>query len=208
VNKYIKKLNNFLINEISQLENPLIVEFGVKNGISTNIFLDICKKKNGKLFSIDIDDCSNVSKSNNWTFIKTRDDNFEFLEKKLPDQFDLIYLDTIHTANHVEKIFYHYYQKLKINGLFIIDDISWIPYVKDNYRNTFYCEINNQETFNRILEIYRSNEKNFDLEFSFLDEGLAKIKKNNNNSLNLKRKIMSRKHSIKNLFRKINAGST
>ena len=207
MNKYIKKLNNFLINEISQLENPLIVEFGVKNGISTNIFLDICKKKNGKLFSIDIDDCSNVSKSNNWTFIKTRDDNFEFLEKKLPDQFDLIYLDTIHTANHVEKIFYHYYQKLKINGLFIIDDISWIPYVKDNYRNTFYCEINNQETFNRILEIYRSNEKNFDLEFSFLDAGLAKIKKNNN-SLNLKRKIMSRKNSIKNLFRKINAGST
>ena len=208
MNKYIKKLNNFLINEIGQLENPLILEFGVKTGISTNIFLDICEKKNGKLFSIDVDDCSNVSKSNNWTFIKTRDDNFEFLEKKLPDQFDLIYLDTIHTANHVEKIFYHYYQKLKINGLFIIDDISWIPYVKDNYRNTFYCEINNQETFNRILEIYRSNEKNFDLEFSFLDEGLAKIKKNNNNSLNLKRKIMSRKNSIKNLFRKINVGST
>ena len=208
MNKYIKKLNNFLINEIGQLENPLILEFGVKTGISTNIFLDICEKKNGKLFSIDVDDCSNVSKSNNWTFIKTRDDNFEFLQKKLPDQFDLIYLDTIHTANHVEKIFYHYYQKLKINGLFIIDDISWIPYVKDNYRNTFYCEINNQETFNRILEIYRSNEKNFDLEFSFLDEGLAKIKKNNNNSLNLKRKIMSRKNSIKNLFRKINVGST
>ena len=197
-----------MINEIGQLENPLILEFGVKTGISTNIFLDICEKKNGKLFSIDVDDCSNVSKSNNWTFIKTRDDNFEFLQKKLPDQFDLIYLDTIHTANHVEKIFYHYYQKLKINGLFIIDDISWIPYVKDNYRNTFYCEINNQETFNRILEIYRSNEKNFDLEFSFLDEGLAKIKKNNNNSLNLKRKIMSRKNSIKNLFRKINVGST
>lgn len=208
MDKYIKKLNNFVLNELNQINEPTILEFGVKSGDSTKIFLEICEKRNGKLFSIDIDDCSNVSKSDHWTFFKTRDDNFEFLERKLPNKFDLIYLDTIHTANHVEKIFYYYYKKLKINGSFIIDDISWLPYVKDNYRNTFYCEINNQETFYRILEIYRSNEKNFNLEFSFLDSGLAKIKKISENNLNIKRKIISRKNSFKNLVRKINARSS
>ena len=33
----------------------------------------------------------------------------------------------------------------------------WIPYVKNNYRDNFGCEIANIETFERILEIYRNN---------------------------------------------------
>ena len=40
-----------------------------------------------------------------------------------------------------------YFNRLKINGLFIIDDISHLPYIKNNIRDNFYCEINNKETF-------------------------------------------------------------
>ena len=100
--------------------------------------------------------------------MKTRDDNFEFLKEKLPKKFDLIYLDSIHEADHVQKIFYHYYEFLKIGGQFYIDDISWLPYLKSNYRDNFYCEINNKETFERLMKIYNNNFDNFDIYFTYI----------------------------------------
>ena len=49
----------------------------------------------------------------NWTFIQSRDDNFDYLENK-HQKFDVIYLDSLHEADHVEKILYYYFDKLKI----------------------------------------------------------------------------------------------
>lgn len=202
-NDYIRKLNNFMIDEIKDIKNIKILEFGVRKGVSTKLFLDLCKINNGKLYSVDVEDYSKLIDDDNWTFIHCRDDNYEKIEKIIPDEFDLIYLDSWHEPNHVEKIIYHYYPKIKKNGLYIIDDICWIPYVKNNYRDNFGCEIANIETFERILEIYRNNSLNFDLDFTFVGSGLAKMTKKNENKLNLKQKIKSRKYSFKNLMKKL-----
>lgn len=199
---YLYKIDTFLKKDLLKIENPQIVEFGVREGRSTKLFLDLCEKNNGKLFSIDVDDYSNLYKNKNWQFIRSRDDNFNFLEEILPKNLDIIYLDSLHEADHVEKIFYHYFSKLKINGYFFIDDISWIPYLQTEVRNNFYCEINNSETFERILSIYLSNQSNFDIEFSFISSGMCKIKKKSDN-LNLKKKLIYRTNSLKNYLRKI-----
>ena len=127
----------------------------------------------------------------------------DFLKNKIPEKFDIIFLDTLHEAQHVKKIFCYYYKFLKTNGFFFIDDTSWLPYVKNNYRDRFYAEINNQETFKILLEIYFSNYHNFDLEFSFVSSGFALAKKLNNNELNSPKKIPSRKLGVKNFMRKI-----
>ena len=37
-------------------DNPFILEFGVRQGRSTKMFLEICERNNGSLISIDIDD--------------------------------------------------------------------------------------------------------------------------------------------------------
>ena len=63
-------------------------------------------------------------------------------------------------------------------------------------------EMNNHETFDRIVEISNSNNDCFDLEFSFVGTGIARIRKLSNNKLNISNKLKSRKFSIKNLFRK------
>lgn len=202
-NDYIRKLNNFMIEEIKEIKNIKILEFGVRKGVSTKLFLDLCKINNGKLYSVDVEDYSKIIDDDNWTFIHCRDDNYEKIEKIIPDEFDLIYLDSWHEPNHVEKIIYHYYPKIKKNGLYIIDDICWLPYIKNNYRDNFGCEIANIETFERILEIYRNNSLNFDLDFTFVGSGLAKMKKINENKLNLKKKLISRKYSFKNFIKKI-----
>jgi hypothetical protein len=141
--------------------------------------------------------------SENWKFFKTRDDNFEYIKKNIPEQLDVIYLDSVHEAKHVEKIFYNYYNFLKVGGYFIIDDISHLPYLKNNLRNNFFNEINNQETFKKILDIYNSNYNNFDLIFSFVSSGMAKIIKKKDSPLNINKKIISRENSIKNFLRLI-----
>ena len=199
---YDYKIEVFLKDQIQKISNPNILEFGVREGRSTKIFLDLCKKKNGKLFSVDVDDYSHLFNDKNWTFLKTRDDNFEFLKNKLPKKFDIIYLDSLHEADHVEKIFYYYYEFLEIGGHFYIDDISWLPYLKTSLRNNFYCEINNKETFERLMEIYNNNLNNFDIFFTFISSGMCRIIKKDNQLNGLKR-ILTREKSLKNIFRKI-----
>ena len=159
---HYRKLKNFVYEKIQHIKEPTILEFGVREGVSTKMFIELCEVQFGNVYSIDINDCKSVSKSKRWNFIQSRDDNFDFLKNKIPEKFDIIFLDTLHEAQHVKKIFCYYYKFLKTNGLFFIDDTSWLPYVKNNYRDRFYAEINNQETFKILLEIYFSNYHNFD----------------------------------------------
>ena len=202
-NQYINKIEEFFLNDLKKIKEPKIIEFGVRFGFSTKKIIEICEKNNGFLHAIDIDDCSDVSDSKLWKFYKSRDDNFEYLDKFLPKDVDLIYLDSLHEADHIEKIFYHYYPSLKVGGLFIFDDISWLPYLKNKKRNNFNCEINNEEIFNKILQIKSENENHFDLYFSFKGSGSAKIVKTSEDTLRRSMAIKSRKYSFKNTVRKI-----
>ena len=151
---YIEKIEVNLFELIKNINNPSILEFGVQNGESTIRFLNLCNQNNGYLYSVDIDDCSKVSDDKRWRFIKSRDDNFKFVKSQIPNELDVIFIDSLHEAKHIENIFYNYYDLLKVGGYLFIDDISHLPYVENGIRNKFYCEINNKETFNRLLEIY------------------------------------------------------
>jgi predicted O-methyltransferase YrrM len=124
------KLDNFLFPHIYQIKEPIILELGVQKGRSTKKFLELCNKNNGKLFSVDLDDCSNVSKDKRWKFFQTRDDNFEFIKSQIPNKIDVLFIDTLHEANHVKKLFYEYYPLLNINGYIFIDDISHLAILK------------------------------------------------------------------------------
>ena len=200
--EYNYKIDTFMFESIKDIIKPKFLEFGVKQGRSTRKFLDLCTVNNGKLISVDVDDYRHLYEDPNWSFIQCRDDDFEKLDKYVKDKLDVIYLDSLHEATHVEKIFYHYFSKLKINGFFFIDDISWIPYTKNSPRNNFYCEINNKETFDKLLDIYNSNQESIDIYFSFISSGMCKIIKKKEN-LNLPLKVATRQKSLKNLIRRI-----
>jgi len=199
--KFLKIFNN----EFQNLKkNFSILEFGVSSkALSTTIFLDQCKNKNGKLYSIDINNYAYHFNSKNWKFLHTRDDNFKYIDKNIPKKFEIIYLDTIHSAEHVKKILYHYYKKLKKGGVFVIDDISHLPYLKNREKNNFSLEINNLETFEILLDILNSNKENIHLELSFIGTGVAKITKLSNFKLKKPQAVSSRKFSFQNLLRKI-----
>ncbi len=109
----IKKLE-IIKKKIFEIKKINILELGVQKGISTKMFLNICNKNNGKLTSIDIQDCSKVSKSKRWKFIKSSDDNFNYIKSKIKNnKFDVLFIDSLHEPNHVKKVFFYYYEYVK-----------------------------------------------------------------------------------------------
>ena len=84
-----------------------------------------------------------------------------------------------------------------------IDDISHLPYLKGSERDNFYCEINNSETLEKILEIYKNNITNFNLHISYISSGLAIIQKKTVRKLIKPNTLYSRKSSLKNFLRKL-----
>ena len=96
--------------------------------------------------------------------------------KDIPEKLDIIYLDSLHEASHVEKIFYHYFDKLTIGGYFFIDDISWLPYLKNSSKDNFIVRLTIEKLFKNI-EIYNLNFEKFDISFDFTSSGTCRIKK-------------------------------
>ncbi len=43
--EYEKKISNFILPELTNFNQPNILEFGVRFGVSTNLFLKVCEKK-------------------------------------------------------------------------------------------------------------------------------------------------------------------
>ena len=201
--KYLYKLQKNIVPIIQNIKNPKILELGVRHGVSTNFFLEYCEKNDGKLYSVDIDDCSKISSSNKWKFIHSRDDEYDKIIKETGSNFDLIYIDSFHNANHVCKIIYLYFMDLKKSGHIFVDDISWILYSKKNDRDNFNSEINNYETFLKILDILNANMNQIEVSFDFTSSGFCKIKKIETNQLSNPKRIIQRNHSIKNLIRRI-----
>ena len=191
-----------MIERIKHFQNIQILELGVKRGTSTKKFIELCNVNNGFLTSIDINDCSNVIKSDRWKFIHSSDDNFDMLDKIIPKNLDFIFIDSLHEPNHIKKVFYHYYKFLKKGGICIIDDISWLPYSKSGIYDNEFTENINRSTFNKILQIYNQNLENFYLDFFFKDSGYGIITKIKENPLNKPGKISSREFGLKNFLRK------
>ena len=194
--EYIKKF-------ISDIKNINILEFGVMHGRSTKMFLEICDNMEGTLTSIDINDHKNLFNNPRWKFIQSRDDNFDLINQIENKKFDIIYIDSLHEPNHIKKLLYFYYDLLKINGRVFIDDINWLPYVKNSFKDNEFSELINRKTFYKIIEIYYANLENIQLEFNFNGTGNANILKLNDKKLNEPKKIENRLFGLRNILRKL-----
>ena len=199
---YQNKINRFILSNENKKKKINILEFGVREGRSTKMFLDICAKNEGKLISVDIDNYSNLFNDKNWTFVQSRDDNYKKVSSYFNENFDIILIDSFHEPNHVSKLIYTYWKHLKPSGAMYIDDISWLPYTKKSWRDHKFTENINRDTFYKILEIQLSNYNNIDLSFTFNGSGMCKIIKLNEDQLNVPKLIKTRKYYIKNLLKK------
>lgn len=100
-NKLLKKAlmysnYKFIYEKIKNIKKINILEFGVREGLSTSIFLSLCDKNLGKLTSVDIVDYKHLFKNKKWIFLQSRDDNFAHIKKKIKKKLDVIYIDSYH----------------------------------------------------------------------------------------------------------------
>ena len=200
-----KQKLNFIYNHIKDISNIKILELGVREGLSTSLFLEVCEKNNGNLISIDINDCGKLFENAKWNFIHSSDDNFEMINEQILKigELDVIYIDSLHKDFHVKKVLYNYYNFLKKGGYVFLDDVSWLPYAKSAELENKISNFNdNQKIFKKLLEIKFTNSDNFDLEFCFENSGTAKIVKKNFEKLKEPKKV-TKILSITEIFKNI-----
>ena len=197
---YEPKLD-YIKSFINKTKNINILEFGVMHGRSTKMFLELCNELDGKLTSVDMNDHSGLFTDKRWKFIHSRDDDPNLLEKINNEKFDIIYIDSLHEPNHVKKILYMYFRYLKVGGRVFLDDVNWLPYVKNSFKDSEYSEVMNRRIFSKIIEIYYANLENIKLEISFSGTGNANILKLNNQKLVNPEKIRNRVFGFRNFCR-------
>ena len=124
-NNYLKKIRNFIFEFEKNKEAPFILEFGVRQGRSTKMFLEICERNNGSLISIDIDDYANLFNDKNWTFIQCRDDNkvkiSPFIKKRIIHEEEVIneclkVKKYEHIEKFIQEVFWRTYWKGWLEG--------------------------------------------------------------------------------------------
>ena len=189
-------------SEVASRKSPIVLELGVDRGQSTKVFLNaINDKSSSRLISVDIRDCSHVSDSNLWTFIKMDSCKVKNILKKAPilkKGIDVIYIDSLHTPEHVFKEVYGWFPFLKKGGVIFFDDIDSIPYLKGRRKDNVGIEISNRKILELIESIFISNIDIIDLSLIRGSTGLARIDKICEKDIELKmpKKIKKRNNSF------------
>ena len=161
--------------------NPLIVELGVDRGQSTRVFLNaIDGKDNAKLISIDIKNCSNAVNDENWEFVQQDSTDIEKLlinKPKIKNGIDILYVDSLHEADHVKKEIYNFYEYLNNDAYIFFDDIDSSPYMNRQRKDSVNTEIANRKIFKLLEAIFRGNMDKLDFEIMRGSTGLGIFKK-------------------------------
>ena len=177
-------------SEIAKRKSPLILELGVDRGQSTKVFLNAIQDKvSSHLISVDIRDCSDVSDSRLWTFVKMDSSNVKGILKKVPilkKGIDVIYIDSLHTPEHVSKEVYGWFPFLKKGGVIFFDDIDSNPYLRGQRKDNVGIEISNRKILELIESIFLSNLDIIDFELIKGSTGLARLEKICEKGVNLK----------------------
>ena len=171
----------YMHKEIIKRSSPRILELGVDRGQSTKVFLNaINGKSSAHLVSIDIRDCSKVSDSKYWTFLKMNSLEVDKIIKQAPilkDGIDIIYIDSLHTPEHVYGEIYGWFPFLNKNGIIFFDDIDSGPYLQGQRKDNVHIEISNRKILELIESIFISNINILDLSIIKGSTGLGILKK-------------------------------
>ena len=182
----ITEKNDHIKDKLKYFENPIILELGVNRGGSTKIFLDYVEKNNGKVFSIDIKDCSNVSNSKKWNFLISNDLDYDYIITKFPEildkGIDILFVDSYHDPSHVKLLLEKWSTLLNKNGIIFFDDSESLPY---RLKKNFSLSIVNDEIDKVIKNFYYSNYDQYFYTKYYIGAGLSFLEKKSEKGVQL-----------------------
>ena len=170
----------FMYQKAINKESPIILELGVDKGLSTTVFLQACEEMNGKLVSVDIQDCSDISDSDRWEFVQSDSTDVKYILSQashLKDGIDIIYIDSLHNKKHVQKELTGWFPYMKQNSWIFFDDVDPNPYRKGNRKDHYNNEVAWREINEYVQSFFYSNEESLFLNMFYGSTGLACIHK-------------------------------
>ena len=170
-----------LHQEVKLKVDPLIVELGVEKGQSTKVFLNAIEgKSDAKLISIDIKDCRSAVDAERWEFVQQDSSDIKSLLISKPiikNGIDIIYIDSLHTAKHVQKEIYNFFEYLNEDAYIFLDDIDSGPYMLKQRKDSIGTEIANRKIYKLLEAIFRANMDKLDFEIMRGSTGLGILRK-------------------------------
>ena len=159
---------------------PIILECGVHLGWSSGVLAHACEQTGGKLISLDIVDCSDAIVSDAWSFIQTSDTDIETVLARAPilrEGIHLLYIDSLHDAQHVARLMELYYPFVRQGGYLAFDDVDPGPYLRGRRKDDAEREIAWRKIGETVMDFFYTNEDDLMLEMHYGSTGLAILKK-------------------------------
>tara|TARA_B110000037_G_C16975203_1_gene446724 strand:+ start:125 stop:757 length:633 start_codon:yes stop_codon:yes gene_type:complete len=170
-------IHSIIEKSLKKIKNPVILEFGVNRGRSSQRFLNHVEEFGGDIFSIDIKDCSNVITSKKWNFFQCNDTDHKKIINKFPklnNGIDLLFIDSYHHPSHVKRLLEKWYIFIKKDGYIYFDDTeSYLYRIKKNN----ILSIINDATSNVVKDFYYSNYDDLIYTKYYKGSGLSKFLK-------------------------------
>ena len=113
--EHLPVLERFCLN----LNAKKVLELGVRDGESTKAFLKALDITDGKLISVDINNCSGVSNSGRWQFVQTDDTQFDFNEV-----IDILFIDSSHAFQHTLFELNKFGDLVRAGGVILLHDTN------------------------------------------------------------------------------------
>ena len=177
----------FYINKkLDEIKNPIIVELGVaETALSTKNFLNYVNDKGGKLYSIDIQDFSKITNtdnfkninSKNWNFLQSNDLDLEKIFKSFPkikNGIDILYVDSLHDPTHIERTLMKWFKYINQYGYIFFDDTESRVYKE---QKALFISIGNDGMDDVIKKFYYRNSNLVKYTKYFTDTGLSEFYK-------------------------------
>jgi predicted O-methyltransferase YrrM len=115
----------FLYDTVRSRQDPVVVEFGVRRGNSTAAFLAALEGTSGHLWSGDVampEVPVEWFKNPHWTFLPGNDIDLRF---KMPQEIDVLFIDTNHDYRHTLAELRTYVPRLAKGGVALLHDTQW-----------------------------------------------------------------------------------
>lgn len=156
------------------------LELGVDKGVSTRALLAACDEVGGTLVSVDIRDCSAAVQSPHWQFLQANSIDRDFIcgqATHLLRGIDVIFVDSLHTAEHVLKEIYTWFDLVKKDGVLFFRDIDSGPYMKGCRKNDAAIEIANRRIKYALEDVFYANVGAIDYSTIYGSTGLGIMRK-------------------------------
>lgn len=142
------------------LQRPqLVVELGVRGGVSTFVFERVAQRCGATIISVDVEDCSRTSSYEKWHFVRADDVAFAAQlrelcrQKGLPKEVDLLFVDTSHYYDHTVQEIEAWFPLLSERAKVILHDTN-LRAVGPRRDGTFQLAWDNDRGVIRAIEGY------------------------------------------------------